>query len=106
MPWCVIIGCSNNLKSTKQHEKDVSYHIFPKNLQRRNAWIKSIKLPFKFNADTSYVCSKHFVPDDFECNNLKEQLLNIKVKKQLKRTGEYEYLYLYIILIYLLCKIL
>ncbi|CAI6352105.1 unnamed protein product [Macrosiphum euphorbiae] len=87
MPWCVIIGCSNNLKSTKQHEKDVSYHIFPKNLQRRNAWMKSIKLPFKFNADTSYVCSKHFVPDDFECNNLKEQLLNIKVKKQLKRTA-------------------
>ncbi|XP_060840266.1 uncharacterized protein LOC132921323 [Rhopalosiphum padi] len=87
MPWCIIIGCGNNLKATKQHEKDVSYHIFPKNTQRRNAWMNNIKQPFKFNADTSYVCSKHFVPDDFECNSLKEQLLNIKVKRQLKRTA-------------------
>lgn len=87
MPWCIITGCSNNLKATKQHDKDVSYHIFPKNPQRRNAWMNNIKQPFKFNADTSYVCSKHFVSDDFECNSLKEQLLNIKVKRQLKRTA-------------------
>lgn len=94
MPWCVITGCNNNLKATKKHEKDVSYHIFPKNLHRREDWIKSINQPFKFNADTSYICSKHFHPDDFECNSLKEQLLNIKIKRQLKRTGEYGYLYI------------
>ncbi|XP_025200856.1 uncharacterized protein LOC112598556 [Melanaphis sacchari] len=87
MPWCIIVGCNNNLKATKKHEKDVSYHIFPKNPQRRNAWMKNIKQPFKFNADTSYVCSKHFLSDDFECNSLKEQLLNIKIKRQLKRTA-------------------
>lgn len=88
MPWCVVIGCRNNLKATRRAGKGVSYHIFPKNPQRRNAWIKILNRPFKLNADSSYVCSEHFTPDDFECNSLKEELLNIKVKKQLKKTGK------------------
>lgn len=87
MPWCVVIGCRNNMKATKRAGKDVSYHIFPKNPQRRTAWIKSLNRPFKFNADSSYVCSEHFITDDFECYSLKEELLNIKVKRQLKKTA-------------------
>jgi len=90
MPWCVVIGCRNNLKATKRAGKDVSYHIFPKNPQRRSAWINTLKRPYKFNADSSYVCSEHFIPDDFECYSLKEELLNIKVKRQLKKTGKFD----------------
>lgn len=97
MPWCVVIGCKNNMKATKRSGKDVSYHIFPKNPQRRIAWINSLKRPLKFNADSSYICSEHFVPDDFECNSLKEELLNIKVKRQLKKTGKHINILLYII---------
>lgn len=88
MPWCVVIGCKNNLKATKRAGKDVSYHMFPKNPQRRGAWIKSLNRPFKLNADSSYICSEHFISDDFECYSLKEKLLNIKVKRQLKKTGK------------------
>lgn len=89
MPWCVVVGCKNNLKATKRSGKDVSYHIFPKNPQRRSAWINSLNRPFMFNADSSYVCSEHFITDDFESNSLKEELLNIKIKRQLKKTGKY-----------------
>ena len=96
MPRCIIIGCNTNLKTTKQHEKDVSYHIFPKDPQRRNIWMNSIKLPPKFDADKSFVCSKHFISDDFEHNSLNEQFLDIKITKRLKKTGEYYYLYIYI----------
>lgn len=88
MPWCVVIGCRNNLKATKRDGKNVSYHIFPKNSQRRSAWLKALHRPYRFNPDSSYVCSEHFLVDDFECNSLKEQLLNIKIKRQLKRTGK------------------
>ncbi|XP_050433443.1 uncharacterized protein LOC126841160 [Adelges cooleyi] len=87
MPWCAVVGCRNNLKATKRAGRNVSYHIFPKNPQRRNAWVQVIKRPTKFNVDSSYVCSEHFVPNDFECNSLKEELLNIKVKRQLKKTA-------------------
>ncbi|XP_050548178.1 uncharacterized protein LOC126909800, partial [Daktulosphaira vitifoliae] len=87
MPWCAVEGCRNNLKATKRAGKNVSYHIFPKNPQRRNAWLQVIKRTTKFNVNSSYVCSEHFVPDDFECNSLKEELLNIKIKKQLKKTA-------------------
>lgn len=89
MPCCVVIGCRNNLKATKRDGKNVSYHIFPKNPQRRSSWINSLNQSFKFNADSSYICSEHFVSDDYECYTLKEELLNIKVKRQLKRTGKY-----------------
>lgn len=89
MPWCVVFGCKNNMKATKRAGKDVSYHIFPKNPQRRSAWINTLNRPFKFNADSSYICSEHFVLEDFECYSLKEELLNIKVKRQLKKTGKY-----------------
>lgn len=89
MPWCVVVGCKNSLKATKRCGKDVSYHIFPKNPQRRNAWINTLNQSFKFNADSSYICSEHFIPDDFESNSLKEELLNIKIKRQLKKSGKY-----------------
>lgn len=90
MPWCVINGCRNSTKGTKQVGKNVSYHIIPKNPQRRSAWINILNQSSKFNANShsSYVCSEHFVSDDYECHYLKEKLLNIKVKKQLKKTGK------------------
>jgi hypothetical protein len=41
----------------------------------------------KFNPKSSHICSEHFNADDFE-RNLKAELLNLKVKRQLKKSGK------------------
>lgn len=86
---CAVACCKNSLKTTKKLSKDISYHTFPKNNEpeRLKNWILRTKRADKFNPMSSHICSEHFNADDFE-RNLQAEMLNLKVKRQLKKTGK------------------
>jgi len=88
---CAVACCKNNLKATKALSSDVSFHTFPKDNepQRLKIWISKTKRADSFNPKSAHICSEHFLPDDFE-RNLKAELLNIKVKRQLKKSGKFK----------------
>jgi hypothetical protein len=54
---------------------------------RLKTWILKTKLADEFNPKSSHIYSEHFSADDFE-RNLKAELLNLKVKRQLKKSGK------------------
>lgn len=79
---CAVAVCKNRRDKT-QH---VQYHRFPKDNEIRSEWVQRCKRQDKFNPNTSYVCSDHFIVDDYE-RDLKAELLQIESKKILKKSA-------------------
>lgn len=68
---CVVQGCGKIAKD------GVSLHMFPANPRVKKLWVKFIKTHRKnFDGPTTYsfVCSRHFVPEDFQENAVKAAL--------------------------------
>lgn len=42
-----------------------STYRFPKDLKLQKFWAKKCEINGKWNPQTSYICSKHFSPNDF-----------------------------------------
>lgn len=81
MPGCCVVGCSKNTK----RRDDVSFHHFPKDKDTRLRWVTAISrenLPDRY-AETAYVCSDHFLPEDFE-RNLQAELTKKAHRPRLK----------------------
>ena len=60
MPFCVAEGCHNQ----DSNNKEVSFHTFPKDQSRKQAWYDAIgreTLPL-----SGRVCSQHFTEDSYE----------------------------------------
>ena len=86
MSNCSVASCRNYRRSTALNKKDISYHRFPKNEDIRQKWLKAVQ-PSKPITENHYVCSVHFLEDDFE-RNLQAELLNLSKKRRLKPTGK------------------
>jgi len=59
--YCSVYGCYNN----SDKNRDVSYHDFPSNIDQAKAWKIRIRREGFEPSKHSYVCSKHFKPEDF-----------------------------------------
>ena len=64
---CLVVNCYNTYKNTKG--KGVSFHKLPVNENLKKIWLAKIKredaLP---KPENCYVCSDHFIKDDFKRN--------------------------------------
>ena len=64
---CLVVNCHNTYKNTKG--KGVSFHKLPVNENLKKIWLAKIKredaLP---KPENCYVCSDHFIKDDFKRN--------------------------------------
>ena len=79
MPYCCVPGCNNH----SQRNKDVGYHVFPKDPTTRKAWISRIRRENLRDPESGCVCSKHFTRDCYE-TNLMEELTGQKIRRKLK----------------------
>uniref|UniRef100_A0A2A4KA39 Uncharacterized protein n=1 Tax=Heliothis virescens TaxID=7102 RepID=A0A2A4KA39_HELVI len=61
---CSVQNCSNDTKrTTKSH--GITFHMFPKQLSLRSAWVEALGMSDWEPRDRSTVCSEHFRNDDF-----------------------------------------
>ncbi|XP_022254246.1 THAP domain-containing protein 2-like isoform X2 [Limulus polyphemus] len=62
MPRCSAVGCSNI--STKGCGK--TFHLFPKNVERRQLWVARMRREKFKPSDKAVVCSDHFEEEYFD----------------------------------------
>lgn len=84
---CAVVVCPNSYGRTRSRSPDLKYFQFPKNQSIREKWIEVCQNdPTSVANQSSYVCSKHFLPTDFE-RDLKAELLHLPPKRILKPEG-------------------
>ncbi|XP_055387879.1 uncharacterized protein LOC129616308 isoform X2 [Condylostylus longicornis] len=89
MVICAVFNCnSNSDKKLKRNMNDSSFKEtkffrFPKNKEIAKIWIQKCGRKDKFNIQSSYICSKHFVQEHYR-RNLQHELLNYSPKNSKK----------------------
>ena len=63
-------------------EKGLSFYTLPKDEDLRQKWIQCI--PFFKERPTAKICSKHFLPEDFE-RDMRNEFLGLPLRNILKR---------------------
>ncbi|KAJ8359657.1 hypothetical protein SKAU_G00161820 [Synaphobranchus kaupii] len=62
---CAAFGCTNRrIKQTK--DRGITFHKFPKDPDRRRAWVVAVRRKDFEPIDTTVLCSCHFEADDFD----------------------------------------
>jgi hypothetical protein len=79
MVGCSVAICRNHSTRTT----NVAYHVFPKNIKLRDAWIKKCRRGDDFNPRSGSVCSDHFLESDY-LDDIKNRLLGLPQRKLLK----------------------
>lgn len=74
---CAVAICNS------PRNKDIIYHVFPKDEVISKQWIVKCKRQDKINTKFASICSSHFLPSDYE-RDLKNELLGLPLKKTLK----------------------
>ncbi|KAF0759845.1 Transposable element P transposase, partial [Aphis craccivora] len=62
---CAVASCEEHSGNAIQEGYNVSFHKFPKDLKLQKFWAKKCEINGKWNPQSSYICSKHFSPNDF-----------------------------------------
>ncbi|XP_031143471.1 THAP domain-containing protein 2-like [Sander lucioperca] len=63
--FCAVVGCSNG-RNAKTKQQGITFHRFPKDKVKRQAWTVALRRrDFEPHA-RSVVCSCHFKPEDFD----------------------------------------
>ena len=68
---CVVQGCGSVAKD------GVSLHKFPSDTKLKRLWVNFVKThrqKWDGPSDYSFVCSRHFQPEEFEVNSVKASL--------------------------------
>ncbi|CAL1671755.1 unnamed protein product [Lasius platythorax] len=76
MSFCVVFKCKNrhNKKNMEQLKvesalnRKISFHLFPKNMERRKKWLQALQLVKYEPLKSAAVCSAHFKDTDYELN--------------------------------------
>lgn len=61
---CVVTGCKSNYRSAIRREGGTRVFSFPKEANRRAAWVRAVSRGLWEPTPTSVVCIKHFRPED------------------------------------------
>ena len=80
---CAVYGCF----SSQRHNKDLNFHIFPKDESRRKTWIHLCKRKDPISVDKALICSLHFDKSAYE-NHMRLELLNLPKHKSRARLKE------------------
>ena len=77
MVTCIAINCTNATRNGhKGADKQIKFHIIPKDIHLRKKWITSIKRKNPPLTDKSAVCSAHFLDSDY-LRDMRAELLGI-----------------------------
>ncbi|XP_076605085.1 THAP domain-containing protein 2-like [Chaetodon auriga] len=63
--FCAAVGCSNE-RSVKTKEQGITFHRFPKDKVKRQAWKTALRRKEFEPNDRSVICSCHFKAEDFD----------------------------------------
>ncbi|KAK0145095.1 DNA transposase THAP9 [Merluccius polli] len=63
--FCAAYGCSNE-RNNKTKEKGITFHRFPSNVERRQAWTQALRREGFVPCPRSLLCSSHFRSLDFD----------------------------------------
>ncbi|KAM3594714.1 uncharacterized protein V6R79_012728 [Siganus canaliculatus] len=63
--FCAAFGCSIE-RNAKTKEKGITFHRFPKDTSRRQAWTVAVRRKGFVPQNRSVICSCHFKPEDFD----------------------------------------
>ncbi|XP_041862038.1 THAP domain-containing protein 2-like isoform X2 [Melanotaenia boesemani] len=63
--FCSAFGCSHE-RNTETKKQGITFHKFPKDKRRRQAWVDALRRRDFVPKDCSVVCSRHFNPEDFD----------------------------------------
>ncbi|XP_025267835.1 THAP domain-containing protein 2-like [Camponotus floridanus] len=82
MSFYVVFKCKNRCtkKNVEQLEvesalnRKISFHLFPKNLERRKKWLKALLLENYEPVKSAAICSAHFKNTDYEPNHTNRKL--------------------------------
>lgn len=73
--YCVIKNC---FETDPMHEFR-SFHKFPKNPEKRESWLKALKLESDHQISShAMVCDRHFLSGDYGCNYLRSSAIPSK----------------------------
>lgn len=82
---CSVATCKNNSRKVKKCGENIMFFRFPKDGKIKKEWIRKCYRKDKWDPENKRICSKHFLPSDFE-DEVMARLLNIQPKK-LKANG-------------------
>ncbi|KAH8023030.1 hypothetical protein HPB51_010387 [Rhipicephalus microplus] len=81
---CIVRQC----RTTYGSANNVRFHKLPSEPQRRAAWLRAINRdgPAGLGSESEFVCSDHFLPQDYETNlnvlrSLGFQTINARLKR-------------------------
>lgn len=77
MPGCAVATCRSN---THWKNDGIIFHKFLIEKTIIQEWAVKCKRADHFNLEKAFVCSKHFLPDDYE-RDLQNELLNLPLRK-------------------------
>ncbi|XP_054472273.1 THAP domain-containing protein 2-like [Anoplopoma fimbria] len=63
--FCAAVGCSHEINA-KTKEESITFHRFPKDKVKRQAWTVALRRKDFEPNDHSVVCSRHFKSADFD----------------------------------------
>lgn len=63
--FCCAVGCHND----RGANQDVTFHVFPRDLQRRARWIAAVRRAHWVPTKTSRLCSVHFTDESYELSS-------------------------------------
>ena len=89
MPTCCVPSCRSGYSSSSP-QSDITYHKFPKEISRRDKWVRCIHRDFTPN-ESHRVCSLHFRDNDFKIastdSNSRRKRTNPLQRRYLKPTA-------------------
>ncbi|XP_013883394.1 THAP domain-containing protein 2 [Austrofundulus limnaeus] len=63
--FCAAYRCSNS-RSIKTRSRGITFHLFPKNRERRQQWEAAVRREGFVASERTLLCSEHFRPEDFD----------------------------------------
>ncbi|XP_065667210.1 THAP domain-containing protein 2-like [Hydra vulgaris] len=66
MPSCCVIGCTNRTGSKNNLNEKVSFHKFPKDIEKKKKWIHNIGQENYIASSNVTLCSEHFEKSCFD----------------------------------------
>ncbi|XP_077391094.1 THAP domain-containing protein 6-like [Festucalex cinctus] len=63
--FCAAYGCANE-RSLQTRSRGITFHKFPKGIERRRQWELALRREGFIANDRSLLCSEHFVGEDFD----------------------------------------
>ena len=79
---CAVATCKTWIGGRKKQDSSTSFFSFPRDKSLRSIWVSKCKRADAFDVSNSFVCSKHFLVEDYDPGFLLRQKLMPHQKHQ------------------------